>query len=1138
MPTGSITTSDPSLDLNNPALITEAGLPWPLPLNTTIGCEVTAVGVGLDEESLSITQPTGTVTVVVDTGQTGRFVSDITAIFNADGTLTASVETAGEYDRIEWQIGDNGGETERIQEGSTKPEEWSTIQVGDIITTEDGDVQILPTYGEDPYFFPDGQGLKPAARFLTALYGDIAETTHADLIMHPINGVAKEQGSGEGEFPAAIPNDCTVYMSLNNGPWKIAEKRTNESGVVVIGVRLPDSLSNNDVGEVRAVIIPTVGAPKILQQDVRNIDESDKSTVDLSLRGCFVANYEIINNDFNVTSMRELVAQHGKTNLRVRHTTDAKVDIDRVYYVREPDFTFVFGSQTLPIAENVDIEYIGGNFEGGSDVIANDFAIGCIFQNCKLYWSKRSMGALKALADANGSAFVRASLTVRNKFGTLAQNPTHIFRNCEMGVPFDNTYDPAASGDAATLGITEVGQRTYDIIEAGFGFLVWMYFNDIHFTNLPQGLSNTTGRAQEVNMLYDCKVYYSAKPSQEVVNSVAYNPAAGSDIWNADLLVNSYDWYAHAEGFPWGCIGADKIMNGSGVPDPETNKWGYYFDYEENQETTEGFPTHNQMLAAKQAYESYNLFNTPNGDFVLPERNDEIIIETTTETDVDDNGNSYTYTVESVTSYPGPSEYGGNGQPSVELETLEAFIGDYKMYFATQKVNSGNFDTAGNPIQNTIIKRDSDGNPVINSITLGTYTRWKTGFSESNNSMINLPQQGIWPIWSVSGGGIDDLRDGYFAGAGSSHYRAPLFPTRDHLGNRYSSWPWKSLNGAYNPHFDTTQLFRRYVPGTALCHKVYSYGANLSRQGIFWPAFLSDGECALWDISMHSVQQVAIRAYTNTGTGQHWGPKIESYSPNNPPTTFGQPNRAKTNPHSFSYFNDSEHPASVLNGYASPDKAIEDLNQEVYSAYFGEAPIPTNESTRDALKNNQIRRVVNIDGLSSGLGFSMNPIGDWDRPNGIDGNTGQFHLQSLPDPAAYAIFYPGSDGEIMTLQDPSNGPVITGVRYRRDDAGEPDDGITRLQLTSSSSTENWPPYISVWLFNSTNGVGTWYIGERWVQTAPTTAKYTLISSTNPTATQFPSGGSNIFDYIVVNYLDAIPPSVNAYIGHWRDWDLF
>ena len=125
----------------------------------------------------------------------------------------------------------------------------------------------------------------------------------------------------------------------------------------------------------------------------------------------------------------------------------------------------------------------------------------------------------------------------------------------------------------------------------------------------------------------------------------------------------------------------------------------------------------------------------------------------------------------------------------------------------------------------------------------------------------------------------------------------------------------------------------------------------------------------------------------------------------------------------------------------------------------------------------------------------------------------------------------------MTLQDPSNGPVITGVRYRREDAGEPADGITRLQLTSSSETENWPPYISVWLFDL-NGVGTWYIGERWAQTAPTTAKYTLISSTNPTATQFPAGGSNIFDYIVVNYLDAIPPSVNAYIGHWRDWDLF
>ena len=207
-----------------------------------------------------------------------------------------------------------------------------------------------------------------------------------DLIMHPINGVAKNREQEKANF--LMSQTIARCICLNNGPWKVAEKRTNTSGDV-IGVELPDSLSNNDVGEV-GVIIPTVGAPKILQQDVRILDgpgddTNTSSKVDLSLRGCFVANYEIVDNDFNVTSMRELVKLRGKTNLRVRQTTDAKVDIDRVYYVRDPNFTFTFGTQTLPIAENVDIELLGGNFDGDSNMVANDFGISCIFKSCKMY---------------------------------------------------------------------------------------------------------------------------------------------------------------------------------------------------------------------------------------------------------------------------------------------------------------------------------------------------------------------------------------------------------------------------------------------------------------------------------------------------------------------------------------------------------------------------------------------------------------------------------------------------------------------------------------------------------------------------------------------------------------------------------
>ena len=48
----------------------------------------------------------------------------------------------------------------------------------------------------------------------------------------------------------------------------------------------------------------------------------------------------------------------------------------------------------------------------------------------------------------NHSVLVLPSLAARNKSGNLGHNPTHIFMDCEMGVPFDNTYDPVSEGDA------------------------------------------------------------------------------------------------------------------------------------------------------------------------------------------------------------------------------------------------------------------------------------------------------------------------------------------------------------------------------------------------------------------------------------------------------------------------------------------------------------------------------------------------------------------------------------------------------------------------------------------------------------------------------------------------------------------
>ena len=108
MPQHTVATTEPFLDL-----VGIPGLPTTLPLNTTISCDVTASGSGDDGEEISITQPTGTVTVVADTGQTGRFIDSSFSIDLNDGAGIASIETVGDYETIVWSVVEDVGKDYR-----------------------------------------------------------------------------------------------------------------------------------------------------------------------------------------------------------------------------------------------------------------------------------------------------------------------------------------------------------------------------------------------------------------------------------------------------------------------------------------------------------------------------------------------------------------------------------------------------------------------------------------------------------------------------------------------------------------------------------------------------------------------------------------------------------------------------------------------------------------------------------------------------------------------------------------------------------------------------------------------------------------------------------------------------------------
>jgi hypothetical protein len=125
MPQHTVATTEPFLDL-----VGIPGLPTTLPLNTTISCDVTASGSGDDGEEISITQPTGTVTVVADTGQTGRFIDSSFSIDLNDGAGIASIETVGDYETIVWSVvedGGGGGGGGGGTETANDPQRWRAV---------------------------------------------------------------------------------------------------------------------------------------------------------------------------------------------------------------------------------------------------------------------------------------------------------------------------------------------------------------------------------------------------------------------------------------------------------------------------------------------------------------------------------------------------------------------------------------------------------------------------------------------------------------------------------------------------------------------------------------------------------------------------------------------------------------------------------------------------------------------------------------------------------------------------------------------------------------------------------------------------------------------------------------------------
>ena len=273
-----ITTTTSFLDLNDAKLITGAGLPFPLPLNTTISCEVTAIGVGLDEEPLSQTLTTSPVTLIEDLGNNSRFASDIRVTFNGDGTLNAEVDTFsddadGGYDSVEWEVvdsssgGDGGGE-----------------QTGSLIEPDVTIPTTIPTESLIPYGSgADTQKAVGSINLLPRMYDlntEVPFLVTADIV----NAEGIDRVEVYYHDVIAVSTERTVdsrgvqgyHFTLKTGNTPVGGPGGPISGDARTPATPPD--------RIYAKIIPKNGLEKVVYKDLR-IGNMENSGIDLSSEG-------------------------------------------------------------------------------------------------------------------------------------------------------------------------------------------------------------------------------------------------------------------------------------------------------------------------------------------------------------------------------------------------------------------------------------------------------------------------------------------------------------------------------------------------------------------------------------------------------------------------------------------------------------------------------------------------------------------------------------------------------------------------------------------------------------------------------------------------------------------------------------
>ena len=427
-------------------------------------------------------------------------------------------------------------ETGTLTPGSETPGTWSEFS-----RVADGDGMGLDLTGDTTDTLIGSQ--PPAARLLTPLYNDSADITEVSLVTHPSSYV-KQDGS--------FQEDPAVYFYCNGNRARGVKDTDPAYGNTVVWKAQLSNVSGQQC-EIRAVVVPEKGVPAILQGGWEW--NGTNYELDQSARGCMINDYtevqvgpgqtyETLADAFaaqSVPNIKYVCSGQGNDWDDAFSTTDVMHPPLSAQEVFNPQYS------AWPIVT-------GAKLKIAYDVSTN--TRGVIWKNCEIYnWPKPDTTYANRLSPGYEEYWYRAN-TSTIQWRCNEHDMYIATQDCTVAIK-ENTSYVRPGGNAAAAQVH---------VNRGFGTLMHLY--DLGKGGNQVGFNQGNVSPMSASIAhYGTTFKFMGSNCDEAVNVTSTCPSADNDIYNANLVINTFAANANKYAYPFGSV----LSDAPGI--------GYNYDY-------------------------------------------------------------------------------------------------------------------------------------------------------------------------------------------------------------------------------------------------------------------------------------------------------------------------------------------------------------------------------------------------------------------------------------------------------------------------------------------------------------------------------------------------------------------------------